>query len=71
MKNLLKVRINNKTFSLETYEKYFDYQMKLVKMLRLYDEEISMRMIFDKILGETPENIKIQIEKLWLDFSEA
>jgi len=30
MKNLLKIRIKNKAYSLETYEKYFDYQMKLV-----------------------------------------
>ena len=25
MKDLLKVRIKNKTYSIETYEKYFDY----------------------------------------------
>lgn len=25
MKNLLKIRIKNKAYSLETYEKYFDY----------------------------------------------
>lgn len=42
MKNLLKVRIKNKAFSLETYEKYFDYQIKLVALIRHYDEEIPM-----------------------------
>ena len=45
--------------------------MKLVKLLRIYDEEIPMRMIFEKILNETPDNLKIYVEKLWLDFSEA
>lgn len=45
--------------------------MKLVKLLRLYDEEIPMRMIFDKILTETPNNLRIRIEKEWLNFSEA
>lgn len=42
MKNLLKIRIKNKAYSLETYEKYFDYQMKLVSLIRHYDEELSM-----------------------------
>lgn len=45
--------------------------MKLVKLLRLYDEEIPMRMIFDKILTETPTNLRIAIEKEWLNFSET
>lgn len=42
MKNLLKVRIKNKAFSIETYEKYFDYQIKLVSLIRQYDEELPM-----------------------------
>lgn len=42
MKNLLKVRIKTKAYSLDTYEKYFDYQMKLVHINRTYDEEIPM-----------------------------
>lgn len=50
MKNLLKIRIKNKAYSLETYEKYFDYQMKLVQMVRHYDEELPMELIFEKIL---------------------
>lgn len=52
-------------------KKYFDYQMKLVKLLRLYDEEIPMRMIFDKILTETPDNLRIIVEREWLNFSES
>ena len=43
--------------------------MKLVKMLRIYDEEIPMVMIFDKILMDTPDNIKILVEKEWMLFS--
>lgn len=43
--------------------------MKLVKMLRIYDEEIPMVMIFDKILMDNPDNIKILVEKEWMLFS--
>jgi hypothetical protein len=70
MKNLLKIRIKNKAYSLETYEKYFDYQMKLVQMVRHYDEELSMELIFEKILQDDPSNLKIKINYDWLKFSE-
>jgi hypothetical protein len=39
--------------------------------LRKYDEEIPMRMIFTKILTETPQNWRIRVEREWLNFSEA
>ncbi|CAD8092661.1 unnamed protein product [Paramecium sonneborni] len=70
MKNLLKIRIKNKAYSLETYEKYFDYQMKLVSLIRHYDEELSMQLIFEKILSDDPQNLKVQINYDWLKFSE-
>lgn len=43
--------------------------MKIVKMLRIYDEEISMITIFDKILIDSPDNLRIYVEKVWLLFS--
>ncbi|CAD8087247.1 unnamed protein product [Paramecium primaurelia] len=70
MKNLLKIRIKNKAYSLETYEKYFDYQIKLVSLIRHYDEELSMQLIFEKILSDDPQNLKVQINYDWLKFSE-
>ncbi|KAM3144137.1 hypothetical protein pb186bvf_003901 [Paramecium bursaria] len=70
MKNLLKVRIKTKAYSLDTYEKYFDYQMKLVHINRTYDEEIPMQILFDKILQDDKNNVKIQLQQIWLRFSE-
>jgi hypothetical protein len=37
----------------------------------MYDEELPMKMLFDKILVDNPDNLKIQIENVWLIFSEA
>jgi len=37
----------------------------------MYDEELSMKMLFDKILIDNPDNLKIRIEDLWLTFSES
>lgn len=33
--------------------------MKIVKLLRMYDEELPMKLLFDKILVDNPDNIKI------------
>ena len=45
--------------------------MKLVRLLRLYDEEIPMIMIFDKIISDNPDNLKIIVEKEWILFSQS
>lgn len=37
----------------------------------MYDEELPMKYIFDKILMDTPDNIKIQVENEWLTFSQS
>ena len=39
-------------------------------MVRHYDEELPMELIFEKILQDDPSNLKIKINYDWLKFSE-
>lgn len=69
MKNILKIRITNEPCNVFLLKYYYDYLIKIGKIFRVFDEEISINNILESIILLDPSDIKYQIEEAWINFS--
>ena len=70
MKNILKIRIANEPSNVFLMKYYYDYLIKIGKVFKVFDEEISIDDILSDIIRLDPSDYKYQIEQAWINFSK-
>ena len=74
MKNMLKVRIKNLTeeeIQPHLYKYYYDYLLKIGKIFKVLDEEISIYDAINYITKYDPHDHKYQLQYHWIEFSKS
>lgn len=69
MKNILKIRILNEPQNVFLLKYYYDYLIKIGRVFRVFDEEISIDDILASIISLDPGDSKYHIEAAWINFS--
>ena len=71
MKNVLKVRIKKEPTNIYLLKYYYDYLIRISKSYKVFDEEIDIEVILDKIMTLDAEDYRYRSERVWLQFSQA
>ena len=72
MKNMLKVRIKNLGQEIQPhlYKYYYDYLIKISKIFKTLDEEISIHSVLEYIVKNDPNDHKYLLQYHWIQFSK-
>jgi len=71
MKNVLKVRITKEPGNNFLLKYYYDYLIRISKSYKVFDEEIDIEEILEKIVALDPNDYRYRSERVWLLFSQA
>ena len=52
------------------YKYYYDYLIKISKIFKTLDEEISIHKVIEYIVKNDPNDLKYQLQYQWLQFSK-
>lgn len=71
MKNVLKVRIAKEPGNNFLLKYYYDYLIRISKSYKVFDEEIDIEEILDRIVAMDADDYRYRSERVWLRFSQA
>jgi hypothetical protein len=71
MKNVLKVRIGKEPNNIFLLKYYYDYLIRISKSYKVFDEDIDVEDILDKIMILDADDYRYRSERAWMRFSQA